>query len=41
MGKIQKVYTKEFQRRSRLVQTSEKSIAQIVCELGISDSANS
>ena len=40
MGKIQKVYTKEFKEEAvRLVQTSGKSIAQIARELGISDSA--
>jgi transposase len=40
MGKIQKVYTKEFKQEAvRLVQTSGKSIAQIARELGISDSA--
>jgi transposase len=40
MGKVQKVYTKEFKEEAvRLVQTSGKSIAQIARELGISDSA--
>lgn len=40
MGKIQKVYTKEFKEEAvRLVQTSGKPIAQIARELGISDSA--
>jgi transposase len=40
MGKIQKVYTKEFKQEAvRLAQTSGKPIAQIARELGISDSA--
>jgi len=40
MGKIQKVYSKEFKEEAvRLAQTSGKSIAQIARELGISDSA--
>ncbi len=40
MGKIQKVYTKEFKEEAvRLAQTSGKPIAQIAHELGISDSA--
>jgi transposase len=40
MGKIQKVYTKEFKEEAvRLAETSGKPIAQIVRELGISDSA--
>jgi transposase len=40
MGKIQKVYTKEFKEEAvRLAQTSGKPIAQIARELGISDSA--
>ncbi len=40
MGKIQKVYTKEFKEEAvRLAQTSGKSIAQVARELGISDSA--
>jgi transposase len=40
MGKVQKVYTKEFKAEAvRLVQTSGKSITQIARELGISDSA--
>jgi transposase len=41
MGKIQKVYTKEFFKEEavRLTQTSGKSITQIARELGISDSA--
>jgi transposase len=40
MGKVQKVYTKEFKQEAvRLVETSGKSIAQIARELGISDSA--
>ena len=39
MGKIQKVYTKEFQEEAvRLAETSGKPIAQIARELGISDS---
>ena len=40
MGKIQKVYSKEFKEEAvRLTQTSGKPIAQIARELGISDSA--
>jgi len=40
MGKIQRVYTKEFKEEAlRLVQTSGKPIAQIARELGIPDSA--
>lgn len=40
MGKIQKVYTKEFKQEAvRLAETSGKPIAQIARELGISDSA--
>ena len=40
MGKVQKVYTREFKQEAvRLVETSGKSIAQIARELGISDSA--
>ena len=40
MGKIQKVYTKDFKEEAvRLAQTSGKPIAQIARELGISDSA--
>ncbi len=40
MGKIQRVYTKEFKEEAvRLAQTSGKPIAQIARELGISDSA--
>ncbi|GAC1360258.1 MAG: hypothetical protein NVSMB38_44150 [Ktedonobacteraceae bacterium] len=40
MGKVQKVYTKEFKEEAvRLVQTSGKLISQIARELGISDSA--
>ncbi len=40
MGKIQKVYTKEFKEEAvRLAETSGKPIAQIARELGISDSA--
>jgi len=40
MGKIQKVYTKEFKEEAvRLAQTSGKPIAQIARELLISDSA--
>ncbi len=40
MGKLQKVYTKEFKEEAvRLAQTSGKPIAQIARELGISDSA--
>ena len=39
MGKLQKVYTKEFKEEAvRLAQTSGKPIAQIARELGISDS---
>jgi transposase len=38
MGKIQKVYTKEFKQEAvRLAQTSGKPIAQVARELGISD----
>lgn len=40
MGKIQKVYTKEFKQEAvRLVQTSGKPIAQVARELGISDTS--
>ena len=40
MGKVQKVYSKEFKEEAvRLVETSGKSITQIARELGISDSA--
>ena len=40
MGKVQKVYSKEFKEEAvRLVQTSGKSITQIARELGISDRA--
>ncbi len=40
MGKIQKVYTREFKEEAvRLAETSGKPIAQIARELGISDSA--
>jgi len=40
MGKVQKVYSKEFKEEAvRLAQTSGKPIAQIARELGISDSA--
>jgi len=40
MGKVKKVYTKEFKEEAvRLAQTSGKPIAQIARELGISDSA--
>lgn len=40
MGKIQKVYSKEFKEEAvQLVETSSKPIAQIARELGISDSA--
>ncbi|HEY0753699.1 MAG TPA: transposase [Ktedonobacteraceae bacterium] len=40
MGKLQKVYTKEFKEEAvRLAQTSGKPRAQIARELGISDSA--
>ena len=40
MGKILKVYSKEFKEEAvRLAQTSDKPIAQIARELGISDSA--
>jgi transposase len=39
MGKVQKVYSKEFKEEAvRLVETSGKSITQIARELGISDS---
>ena len=39
MGKIQKVYSKEFKEEAvRLAQTSGKLITQIARELGISDS---
>lgn len=39
MGKIQKVYTREFKEEAvRLAQTSGKPITQIARELGISDS---
>lgn len=40
MGKIQRVYSKEFKEEAvRLAETSGKPIAQIARELGISDSA--
>ncbi len=40
MGKIQKVYTKEFKEEAvRLAQTSGKSIVQVARELGISDTS--
>lgn len=40
MGKIQRVYTKEFKQEAvRLAETSGKPVAQIARELGISDSA--
>jgi transposase len=40
MGKIQKVYTKEFKQEAvRLAQTSGKPIAQVARELGISDTS--
>jgi transposase len=40
MGKIQKVYTKEFKQEAvRLAQTSGKAIAQVARELGISDTS--
>ncbi len=40
MGKIQKVYTREFKEEAvRLAQTSGKPISQIARELGISDSS--
>ena len=40
MGKLQRVYTKEFKEEAvRLAQTSGKPITQIARELGISDSA--
>jgi transposase len=40
MGKIQKVYSKEFKEEAvRLAQRSGKPIAQIARELGICDSA--
>ena len=40
MGKIQKVYSKEFKEEAvRLVQTSGTPIMQIARELGVSDSA--
>jgi transposase len=40
MGKIQKVYTKEFKKEAvRLAQTLGKPVTQIARELGISDSA--
>jgi transposase len=39
MGKVQKVYSKEFKEEAvRMVETSGKSITQIARELGISDS---
>jgi transposase len=38
LGKIQKVYTKEFKQEAvRLAQTSGKPITQVARELGISD----
>ena len=40
MGKMQKVYTREFKQEAvRLVETSGKPITQIARELGVSDSA--
>lgn len=40
MGKIQKVYSKEFKEEAvRLATTSGKPVAQVARELGISDSA--
>jgi transposase len=40
MGKIQKVYTREFKEEAvRLARGSDKPTAQIARELGISDSA--
>ncbi len=40
MGKIQKVYTREFKEEAvRLAETSGKPITQIAREVGISDSA--
>ena len=40
MGKIQKVYSKDFKEEAvRLAQMSGKPLAQIARELGISDSA--
>lgn len=40
MGKIQKVYTREFKEEAvRLAASSGKSVAQVARELGISDSA--
>jgi len=40
MGKVQKVYTKEFKEEAvRLAATSGKPVAQVARELGISDSA--
>jgi len=40
MGKIQKVYMKEFKQEAvRLAQTSGKAIAQVARELGISDTS--
>lgn len=40
MGKIQRVYTREFKEDAvRLVQTSGKPIAQMARELGISDTS--
>ncbi len=40
MAKVQKTYTQEFKREAvRLAQTSGKPIAQVVRELGISDTS--
>lgn len=40
MQKVQKTYTPEFKREAvRLVQTSDKPIAQVARELGISDTS--
>ena len=40
MAKVQKTYTAEFKREAvRLAQTSGKPIAQVVRELGISDTS--
>ncbi len=40
MGKVQKVYAREFKQEAvRLAQTSGKPIAQVARELGISDTS--
>jgi transposase len=40
MQKVQKAYTTEFKREAvRLAQSRGKSIAQVACELGISDTS--